>query len=296
MKVLVAGWFSFEKMNVTAGDVIARDLACDWLTRAGVAYDLALAAPFSGGVGFFDVNPHDYAALVFVCGPFRKTEFIEGLLERFRGVRVIGLNLSMLTPEWNPFEVLLERDSALTARPDITFAAPVCAVPIVGVIRVHPQHEYKKRAKHGDAHAAIQRLIDTNRMAVINIDTGLDRNTTGLRDPREIETVISRMDVVLTTRLHGTVLALKHGVPVVAIDPIAGGAKITAQARVVGWPVSFTADALDERRLQQAFEYCLTQDARMVARDCAQRAVQVVDGVRDAFIRAVTSICTSEKS
>ena len=47
-----------------------------------------------------------------------------------------------------------------------------------------------------------------------------------LRTAEEVESLIARMDVVLTTRLHGLVLALKHGVPVVAIDPIAGGAKL----------------------------------------------------------------------
>ena len=34
------------------------------------------------------------------------------------------------------------------------------------------------------------------------------------------------MDAVVTTRLHGTVLAIKNGVPPVVIDPIAGGRKV----------------------------------------------------------------------
>jgi polysaccharide pyruvyl transferase WcaK-like protein len=32
-------------------------------------------------------------------------------------------------------------------------------------------------------------------------------------------------------RMHGIVLALKYGVPVLAVDPVAGCAKVTAQAR-----------------------------------------------------------------
>ena len=28
MRILVAGWFSFEDMGATAGDIIARDIAC----------------------------------------------------------------------------------------------------------------------------------------------------------------------------------------------------------------------------------------------------------------------------
>jgi hypothetical protein len=50
MKILVAGWFSFEKCNATAGDLMARDLVCEWIENAGHAYDIALAPPFVGGV------------------------------------------------------------------------------------------------------------------------------------------------------------------------------------------------------------------------------------------------------
>ena len=49
--------------------------------------------------------------------------------------------------------------------------------------------------------------------------------------------MIGRADVVVTTRLHGLVLALKQGVPALAVDPVAGGAKVAAQAAVWGWPV-----------------------------------------------------------
>ena len=31
MKTLVAGWFSFEQMGASAGDLLARDLVCEWL-------------------------------------------------------------------------------------------------------------------------------------------------------------------------------------------------------------------------------------------------------------------------
>jgi polysaccharide pyruvyl transferase WcaK-like protein len=44
-------------------------------------------------------------------------------------------------------------------------------------------------------------------------------------------------DVVVTTRLHGLVLALKQGVPVLAVDPVAGGARVATQAAAWGWPV-----------------------------------------------------------
>lgn len=41
MRVLVAGWFSFEYMGATAGDLAVRDLASDWLSHAGIEHDVA---------------------------------------------------------------------------------------------------------------------------------------------------------------------------------------------------------------------------------------------------------------
>jgi polysaccharide pyruvyl transferase WcaK-like protein len=95
------------------------------------------------------------------------------------------------------------------------------------------------------------------------------------------------MDIVLTTRLHGTVLALKNGVPPIAIDPVAGGAKIRRQAETIGWPLVFTADTLYDETLQRAFDYCLTGDARAKARECRERAIRMVREVRDEFISSL---------
>ena len=43
MKTLVAGWFSFVEGHATAGDLLARDVACRWLEEAGQRFDIALA-------------------------------------------------------------------------------------------------------------------------------------------------------------------------------------------------------------------------------------------------------------
>src|ERR687898_247803 len=111
MKTLVVGWFSWEQCGATAGDLMARDVACRWLEQAGHSYDIALAPPFQGGVDWRAVDPRDYSQVVFVCGPFRENELTTEFLHRFAGRRLIGLDLSMLEPldTWNPFDFLLER-------------------------------------------------------------------------------------------------------------------------------------------------------------------------------------------
>lgn len=53
----------------------------------------------------------------------------------------------------------------------------------------------------------------------------IEWNKGGLRSQDIIMSLISPMDLVITTRLHGTVLAIKNGVPAIPIDPVSGGAK-----------------------------------------------------------------------
>jgi hypothetical protein len=290
VKTLVAGWFSFEQMGATAGDLLVRDLVCEWLGRAGCPYDVALAPPFSGGFDWRTIDPKRYSQVVFVCGPFGNGWPVADFLHRFRACRLIGLNLSMIESLeiWNPFHFLLERDSSAGTRPDLAFLAPTKLVPVVGVVLAHAQTEYPG-GMHQVANEALKRLVAARELSAVPIDTRLDINSTGLRTPAEVESLIARMDVVLTTRLHGTVLALKNGVPAIAIDPFAGGAKIRRQAETIGWPLIFTAEKVTDAALQQAFDYCLTEEARAQARACSQQARRVAQATRDEFIRILAS-------
>jgi GT2 family glycosyltransferase/SAM-dependent methyltransferase len=291
-KTLVTGWFSFKQAGATAGDLMAKDLVCDWLDQEGCPYDVALAQPFTGGVDWRLVAPRDYSRLVFVCGPFGDGPAIRKLLRRFAGCRLIGVDLSMLQSldVWNPFDLLFERDSSEASRPDITFLSSQPKVPVVGVILVEPQAEYKGAGRHQFVTEAIDRLVASRELSAVRIDTRLGTNGTGLRTPGEVESLIARMDLVVTTRLHGLVLALKNGVPALAIDPIAGGAKIKRQAETVGWDVVFTPESLSPEKLQSAFDYCLTAEARRKADECGARARRIVAGVREAFIAELSNV------
>ena len=285
MKVLVAGWFSFENGHATAGDLLARDLVGQWLDEAGWAYDVANVSMFGLGVDWRSVDQNDYTYVVFVCGPYQKGELEAAFISRFAGCRLVGLNLSMDLPlhTWNPFDVLIERDSDAAVNADIIFLSRQRLVPVVGVCLVEPHPE----ALVDVANAAIRRLLESSEAAIVHIDTRLDVNDAGLRTPGEIEALIARMDVLVTTRLHGLVLALKNGVPAIALDAVPGGGKIHRQARKVGWPLVFTLDEIDDQRLRSALERCLTDQGRETARACAARAERLALEVRDRFIAAL---------
>ena len=279
-------------MNCTAGDVIARDIACRWLSSAQIDFDVATLPQYGSGIVFGDANPQVYTHVLFVCGPFRRTQFVESFLQPFAHCRFIGLNLSMLTEleHWNPFDVLFERDSSREARPDITFAAELHPVPVAGVVLVHDQPQYGKRAMHRQARQAIERLCERHPFATVRIDTCLDGNSGGLRTAAQIESLIARMDFVITTRLHGMVLALKNGVPPLVIDPIAGGAKISRQAAVVGWPAILRTDELTDSKLDDALSYCQSPQAQADAQVCGARSREAIERQRGEFLQQLLAI------
>jgi len=288
MRVLIAGWFSFDDMGATAGDMIARDIVCQWLKEVNLNADVADSSkfPYENGINWRLADPNNYTDLLFVCGPFGNGWPVTELLNHFSNCRLIGVNLSLLQSLeiWNPFSLLLERDSSRNIHPDITLYAPPPVIPVAGIILSHKQKEYGNKSLHELAYVAIERLLTKVQVARVPIDTSLLDNSGGLRTSGEVESLIAKMDLVITTRLHGTALAIKNGIPVIPIDPIAGGAKISSQVKVLNWPVLFNADLLDENKLEDAFNYCLTPGARIKATECAEVAVKKIEDCKENFL------------
>src|SRR5688500_9546991 len=186
-------------MGTTAGDLMVRDVVCDWLDEAGYISDVAVVRPFTHerGINWRSAAPGDYDCVVFVCGPLGNGPPVVEFFEHFRDRPKIGLDLTMLQKlsEWNPFDLLIERDSDRAANPDLAFASQTPKVPVVGVILAHPQKEYKGAGMHAAANAAFHRLTSKRSCAVVYIDTCLDPwNQFGLRTPAEIESLIAKMD------------------------------------------------------------------------------------------------------
>jgi hypothetical protein len=285
IRALIVGWFSWEQSDSTAGDFLAADQVREWLSTAGIPFDTAVAPPFAGGVNLRDVDAADYPLVIFVCGPFMRNHWEREFLDRFDRSFVCGVNLSLPLPlnEWQPFDFLVERDSDRAVRPDLVFATRQTLVPVVGKCLGEPYDE----ADVPSANRAIDRLVASREMAVVPIDTRLDVNAAGLRSPAEVESALARMDAVITTRLHGMVLALKNGVPALVVDPEPSGGRIARQADCIGWPYAFTVDALDDAALREAFECCLTSEARVLARRCAERAASRVLEARMNFYQGL---------
>jgi Polysaccharide pyruvyl transferase len=262
MRVLVAGWFSIEGGGATAGDMLVRDLICGELDAQGIAYDIAQERALGAGVDWFRVAPSRYTHLLFVCGPVAAELAVGQLIERFANCRRVAVNVSLVgNTNWRPFDLVLERDGAQITRADLAILASATTAPVVALVRTKTQLEYPGSRPH-DAHAAFDRLLANREAATFVIDTVLDADSPGRRSAAEVSALITKADVVLTTRLHGLVLAISRGVPAVAIDSVIGGAKVIAQARALAWPAAMTIDELNEKDLARHYDWCLTPDAQ----------------------------------
>ena len=290
-RVLVAGSFSIDKPDnpvTTAGDLLALRTAQTWLARARIGFDVAYSPPFTGGVDWRTVEPGAYSHVLWVCGPVGQGRKQTRFRERFDHARHVGLDVTMLDhlQPWNPFDVLIERDSATRSRPDISLLAPEELAPVVGLCLISHQRHYAG-ARHDDVRAGFERLIASRSMAVVPVDTVIRAGQPGQRTPEEVTALLAKVDVVLTNRLHGLVLSIKHGVPVVAVDGVSGGAKVTRQAEALGWPAILSVDSLTEEAMRQAFDYCLSDQARLKAREVAERSRTAAAAVEQELLDAL---------
>jgi hypothetical protein len=283
--VLLAGWFSLDTAEVTAGDLLSLRTVERWLTTAGVPHRLAMAANFRAGaeVDWCAVDPDEVSHVAFVCGPAAGDQ-IEALLDGFPAARrvLVGVSVVEGTSRLSA-DTVIARDKSGSSAPDLSLGTPTVAVPVVAVIRSHEQPEYGDRQHHEAAHLLIDRLLLATDVAAVAIDTRLHPSDPVLcSTPGQLESALARFDAVITTRLHGLVLALKAGVPAVAVDPIAGGAKVMAQAAALRWPAAVPVDDADAAGLAGLLGWCLTPEARRVARQCAAETSSrlAADGAR----------------
>lgn len=277
-RVLVVGWSSVLHGEATAGDVLAMRTIEHALSRAGIRHDTAWSPVMCppGGLTLDAAEPDRYSHLVFVCGPATGTPVVE-LHERFAHCTRIAIGVSVIDPA-DPavagFDRVLARDHPESApRPDLATVAPLAAgaalPPVLGVFLTSGQQEYGTRRRHEELIGTVGSWLSRIEAGRLDLDTRLDPRDWRLpATPEQLLSVIRRLDAVVTLRLHGLVLALRSGVPAVALDPVDGGGKVTAQARALGWPAILSADAATEAALDRQLEWCLSE-GRVLARQLA---------------------------
>lgn len=267
MHVLITGWPSFPEGEPTAGDVLAMEAVHEALTSAGVPAELVWSPVFRpAGLSLADAEPERYTHLIFVAGPVHG-EQVRRLHTRYRHCRRIAVGVSVVDPT-DPavlgFHQVLARDGqGEEPRRDLAAGRAVRDVPVVGVMMSPVRVEYGGRRRNEEVEQELGRWLDSRECALVPLATTLEPygwRTPG--SPAQVEAIVRRMDVVITMSLHGLVLALKNGVPALAVDPVEGGAKVSAQARAWQWPAFVVAGggtpSLSHAELERHWEWCLS--------------------------------------
>lgn len=284
-RALVAGWFSFPDNKATFGDSRAMDVVCRWLREAHIPFDVAgNAANRVPGIPWDVVDPAAYTIFVFVCGPWWGNPAI---LSRFRHCLKVGIGLTVHGQDRMGFDVVIPRDGLGEENPDLALAASPAFVPVAGIALVHPQPPYGDRQRHARVQAVVDEVLAGGAVAPLFLDTLLAGNPGRLTHADQFSSLVQRTDVIVTTRLHGLVFALACGVPAVAIDPIAGGAKVAAQARALGWPVTLAGEAVDAATLADRVAECVAGRFAADLERCRRDADAALAAVRGRFLAAL---------
>ena len=281
-RALVAGWFSYPDRKATFGDTRAKDIVCEWLKETHTPFDVA-GDPGNrvDGVDINGVDPKNYDIFIFVCGPWHDSQHI---LDRFQHCIKIGINLSISEEGNAGFDYVLPRDSPGEKNPDIVITAKTSVLPVAGIVLVHPQPMYAERQRHEKIRKIIEDYISLGEVAPVFLDTLLINNSGNLTNTSQFESILRRTDFVISTRLHGMIFSLKNNIPVIAIDPIAGGAKVQSQAHTLGWPVFIPGEDLTLENLKSSVALCLNAASAKEIIKCQSRAEKAVFELKKRFV------------
>ncbi|WP_442907808.1 polysaccharide pyruvyl transferase family protein [Kineococcus sp. G2] len=307
VRVLLIGWSSVLHGEATAGDLLSTEAVAQRLRADGAEVDLAfspavlLAQGPRGGVLYEDadevlhVDPAAYTHVVWACGPLTGRP-VEQVHERFPDARRLAVGVSVLDPA-DPavtgFHAVVPRDApGAAADRDLAARPAVADLPVVGTYLTRGQGEYGARRRHDEVADALTGWLGGLDVARLELDTRVDPRDRRLPATAEqVLAVVSRLDVVVTTRLHGLVLALRAGVPALAVDPVAGGGKVSAQARAWGWPGLLAAEEVlagdGAAALDEQFAWCTSGAGRAAAARARAEAPAAGAGQLDALAAAL---------
>lgn len=194
--------------------------------------------------------------LVFVCGPLLSDPRLLKLFSMFPAARKLAVGVSVLAGESGINRLVsgfVARDGMSPCFFDLALddVKPVSVRnrdrPLrVGLCFRGRQREYgSANCKAGRAEALLERAATAISSRLVRISTELAYNS-----PDHIRAQLEEVDLVLTTRLHGSLLPLALGKPVIAVDQIVGGAKVLPLLTRIEWPYVVPVEKASEERLR----------------------------------------------
>lgn len=255
-KILVC-WYGSIGGQGTIGDLLSVQSVTAKLSAHGFSFVHASATSDEGVTGpnvpLSFVDPDSVSTLIFTCGPIIKNHpTFEQIFDRFSPAFKVGVGVSLFPREHSnfadPFDFSISRENQLICFEDVAMLAPSSGArsserspkqPLrIGVSLRGPQPEYgEQRSLHERTKelvlTAISEASRYRPTEVVSLENHLVRAN---KRASEIEVDYSKCDLIITSRFHGGVLAVRNGVPFIAIDQIAGGAKLSRLLSRLGWP------------------------------------------------------------
>jgi hypothetical protein len=261
---LLFWWGSYGfKGGPTMGDLLAVNNLSSRLHQRGIVHAVIshpeLQIPGHLPVeDIYSIKP--VRRVVLVCGPITDSRDLSDLLSVHRHAIKIAAGVSVLANHARMnrrFHHIVGRDGIDPSYFDLAISKTVEPAgnrrfETVGVCLRGPQSEYGTR-RAGMAHQAEATFNNAARelaLRPLEIDTVLSpQNGAGA-----IHAGFAASDIVLTTRMHGALLALAAGKPVIAIDQVPGGAKVSAVIGKTGWPFVFRAEQASAETVRSAVD------------------------------------------
>lgn len=306
--ILVA-WYGSFPGHGTIGDLRSLESVVTHLVARGHVVSHATAGqtsiPGAVRVDWRDVDADAFDAVLFVCGPIiRGHPQTTELFGHFAGRKLAGVGVSLF-PEghanrFDPFDMVLARQGGGEAFGDVAVVAPLpdpmpkamSSRGAVGLVLRGVQAEYGlDRCAWQETETLANRLAQAALQArpgrVVTIENHLQRSGKG---PDDIERQYAECDLIVTSRFHGAITALRHGVPFVAIDQIRGGAKVHDLLADLGWPHVYEIDKLDEAELLDAVRRLAQSDRRENLMGARNKAVAAANHTLAELDRWVGSL------
>ena len=280
---LLLAWYGSFDGHGTIGDLLSVTSVARYLTDIGHHVFHASAEEFAGiqdhRVDWRLVTPRDFDALIFVCGPIIKHHPLTGeLFQKFQEIHRIGVGVSLLPAghfnHFDPFDFVLAREGKPEVFEDIAIVAPMAcgARPqvarsrdiTIGVALRGAQTEYGPELCLSEplqeiVANSIRKILDQHGGRSLLIENHLRRSEVL---PDEIEAQYRGCDLVITSRFHGAMLAVRHSIPFIAIDQIKGGAKVLKLVGATGWPYVFPGETVSAERIVESANHLISGGLR----------------------------------
>lgn len=313
-RILVGCYGSFEGHG-TVGDHLALVSVVSHLVGLGYEVCYASVEPLTivgaKQVDWRHVHPDSVDIVIFSCGPIlRSHEKIRKFLEHFAKCILIGIGVSLLPKDdpnhWNPFQFVLARQGLTQSFGDVAIVAPMVQ-PInlsssvslaksstsfrIGLALRGHQEEYGidrcEADLVGNLFSELTSLIGRyKKLTIVDLD---HRLAILGANPEDIEKRYRECDLILTTRYHGAILALRAATPFIAVDQITGGGKVLPLLQSIGASTVYRVDTLDPLALIRTCLELLQDDQHtallMVTQSAVHQANITLDSLGDVLMR-----------